>query len=220
MNERQGLTPGHWIAIATIAVGVLGGVIGVALGEHNARLGNVETTMRTIAEAQTRMAEAQARMAEALARTEVDLAGFRGTGQQRLRPHRGQPRQTDPVCTHRSHPNLEPVRRGPIPQPSSCPKDHDREPTAPGSGAWSRPRPAAYPTWSTTGGRRYHPGSGWRAHFQAFSWCHAISPLSTSSKRRSVLQTLAMTARQGFFERRCISAAWLRARSASWRSPV
>lgn len=83
MSERQGLTPGHWIAIATIAVGVLGGVIGVALGEHNARLGNVETTMRTIAEAQARLVEAQARMAEVLARMEGDakasrerLAGF------------------------------------------------------------------------------------------------------------------------------------------------
>ena len=64
-------------------MGVLSGVIGVALGEHNARLGNVETTMRAIAEAQARMAEAQGRMAEALPRTEGDakatqerLAGF------------------------------------------------------------------------------------------------------------------------------------------------
>ena len=38
MNERQGLTPGHWIEIATIAVGVLGGVIGVALRERMPRL--------------------------------------------------------------------------------------------------------------------------------------------------------------------------------------
>ena len=80
MNERNTLTPGHWIAIATISVGVLGGVISVALGEHNARLGNVATTMNTIAEAQARMAEAQARMAEALARTEGELK----TTQERL----------------------------------------------------------------------------------------------------------------------------------------
>ena len=43
MNEH--LTPGHWIAIATIAVAVLGGVISVALGEHNARLENVGTRL-------------------------------------------------------------------------------------------------------------------------------------------------------------------------------
>ena len=83
MTDRERLTPRDWIAIAMIAVGVLGAVIAVSLGEHNARLENVETTMRAIAEAQGRMAEAQGRMAEALTRTEGDakatqerLAGF------------------------------------------------------------------------------------------------------------------------------------------------
>ena len=49
-----GLTPGHWIAIGTIAVAVLGGVLGWALSEHNARLANVESDIRNIAEAQAR----------------------------------------------------------------------------------------------------------------------------------------------------------------------
>ena len=80
MTERNSLTPGHWIAIATISVGVLGGVIGVALSEHNARLETVGTTMNTINEAQGRMAEAQARIAESLARAEVEIR----TTQERL----------------------------------------------------------------------------------------------------------------------------------------
>ena len=75
MNERNSLTPGHWIAIATIAVGVLGGVISIALNEHNARLANLGTTMNTMAEAQARMVEEQARMAEAQARTEAAIKG-------------------------------------------------------------------------------------------------------------------------------------------------
>ena len=49
-----GLTPGHWIVIGTIAVAVLGGVLGWALSEHNARLANVESDIRNIAEAQAR----------------------------------------------------------------------------------------------------------------------------------------------------------------------
>ena len=91
MNERNSLTPGHWIAIATIAVGVLGGVISVALGEHNARLGNVATTMNTIAEAQARMAEAQGQMAEALARTEGELK----TTQEHREAHLAEARSAD-----------------------------------------------------------------------------------------------------------------------------
>ena len=53
-----------------------------------------------------------------------------------------------------------------------------------------------------------------------FSWCHGISPRSISLARPAFLWVLAMTARQGLPVRRCISAAWLRARSASCRSPV
>ena len=51
----KGLTPGHWIAIATIAVGILGGVINVALSEHNARISNIETAVNTIAQTLVRM---------------------------------------------------------------------------------------------------------------------------------------------------------------------
>ena len=32
------MTPGHWIAIATIAVAVLGAVIGWGMSEHTARI--------------------------------------------------------------------------------------------------------------------------------------------------------------------------------------
>ena len=53
-KRATGLTPGHWIAIATIPVAVLGGVLGWALSEHNARLANVESATRNIAEAQAR----------------------------------------------------------------------------------------------------------------------------------------------------------------------
>ena len=53
MNKH--LAPGHWIAIATIAVVVLGGVISVALSEHNARLENFGTRLSAIAGAQTQL---------------------------------------------------------------------------------------------------------------------------------------------------------------------
>ena len=53
-KRPTGLTPGQWSAIATIAVAVLGGVLGWALSEHNARLANVESATRNIAEAQAR----------------------------------------------------------------------------------------------------------------------------------------------------------------------
>ena len=59
--------------------------------------------------------------------------------------------------------------------------------------------------------------AGW---IRIFNWYHATSPLSISSSRRSLLRALATTARQGLVVRRCISAAWLRARLPSWRSPV
>ena len=72
MNKH--LAPGHWIAIATVAVVVLGGVISVALSEQNARLENA------IAGAQTRMSDTQEQIAEGLARMEGELE----TTQERL----------------------------------------------------------------------------------------------------------------------------------------
>ena len=53
-DRATGLTPSHWIAIATISVAVLGGVLGWALSEHNARLANVESATKNISEAQAR----------------------------------------------------------------------------------------------------------------------------------------------------------------------
>ena len=59
--------------------------------------------------------------------------------------------------------------------------------------------------------------AGW---IRTFSSCHVTSPLSTSLTRRSSFWALATIERQGLFVKRSISAAWLPARSASWRSPV
>ena len=76
MAPATGLTPGHWIAIATIAVGILGGVISVALGEHNARVSNIETAITTVAETQARMAEALVRMEGETKATRERVASF------------------------------------------------------------------------------------------------------------------------------------------------
>ena len=76
IDPAKGLTPGHWIAIATIAVGILGGVISVALGEHNARISNIETAITTMAETQARMAEALVRMEGETKATRDRLASF------------------------------------------------------------------------------------------------------------------------------------------------
>ena len=75
-DSANGLTPGHWIAIATIAVGILGGVISVALGEHNARISNIETAITTMAESQGRIAEAVVRMEGETKATGEQLARF------------------------------------------------------------------------------------------------------------------------------------------------
>ena len=75
-DPSKGLTPGHWIAIATIAVGILGGVISVALGEHNARISNIEAAVNTIAQTQARMVEALGRMEGETKATRERLAGF------------------------------------------------------------------------------------------------------------------------------------------------
>ena len=42
-TRGRGLTPGHWIWIATIAVAVLGGVLSWALSQQNARLSDKNT---------------------------------------------------------------------------------------------------------------------------------------------------------------------------------
>ena len=83
-TRGRGLNPGHWIAIATIAVVVLGGVLGWALSEHNARLANVESAMNNIAEAQARFAEAQARVEGEIKAVHERLTGFEERLDERL----------------------------------------------------------------------------------------------------------------------------------------
>ena len=68
-TRGRGLAPGHWIAIATIAVAVLGGVLSWALSEHNARLANVES-------ATTNMAEGLARVEGSIKTINERLNGF------------------------------------------------------------------------------------------------------------------------------------------------
>ena len=60
-ERKKGLTPGHWIAIATIAVAVVGGTLGWGLSEHNARLASVEAGTNDISETLGRITEGQAR---------------------------------------------------------------------------------------------------------------------------------------------------------------
>ena len=75
-DRANELTPGHWIAIATIAVGILGGVMSVALSEHNARISNIETAITTMAETQARMAEALVRLEGETKATRERVASF------------------------------------------------------------------------------------------------------------------------------------------------
>ena len=75
-DRANKLTPGHWIAIATIAVGILGGVMSVALSEHNARISNIETAITTMAETQARMAAALVRMEAETKATRERVASF------------------------------------------------------------------------------------------------------------------------------------------------
>ena len=55
---------------------MLGGVLGWALSEHNARLANVESAMNSIAEAQTRLTGAQARVEGEIKAIHERLDGF------------------------------------------------------------------------------------------------------------------------------------------------
>ena len=58
------LTPGNWVAIAAIAVTVLGWVLNVALKEHNLRVAGIETAQRELAAAQGELTASQIRLEE------------------------------------------------------------------------------------------------------------------------------------------------------------
>ena len=68
------LTPGNWVAIAAIAVtvlgGGLGGILSIALGEHNRRIAGIETGQDQLVAAQAQLAGSQA----ALAGSQAELA--------------------------------------------------------------------------------------------------------------------------------------------------
>ena len=51
-KNAKALTAGHWIGIATIAIAVLGAVLGWGLSEHNARLANVDARTTSLVEGQ------------------------------------------------------------------------------------------------------------------------------------------------------------------------
>ena len=81
---------------------MLGGVLGWALSEHNARLANVESAMNSIAEAQTRLTGAQARAEGEIKAIHERLDGFEERVDKRLAgPNRDQHRQADPTVPGR-----------------------------------------------------------------------------------------------------------------------
>lgn len=71
------LTPGNWVAIAAIAVtvlgGVLGGVLSVALAEHNRRIAGIETGQDQLVAAQAELAASQAELAASQAELGGDM---------------------------------------------------------------------------------------------------------------------------------------------------
>ena len=75
-TRGRGLTPGHWIAIATIAVAVLGGVLSWALSEHNARLSENNARLANVESATTNMAEGLARVEGSIKAINERLNGF------------------------------------------------------------------------------------------------------------------------------------------------
>ena len=75
-TRGRGLTPGHWIAIATIAVAVLGGVLSWALSEHNARLSENNARLANVESATTNMAEGLARVEGSIKAIHERLNGF------------------------------------------------------------------------------------------------------------------------------------------------
>ena len=75
-TRGRGLTPGHWIAIATIAVAVLGGVLSWALSEHNARLSENNARLANVESATINMAEGLARVEGSIKAINERLNGF------------------------------------------------------------------------------------------------------------------------------------------------
>ena len=75
-RRGRGLTPGHWIAIATIAVAVLGGVLSWALSEHNTRLSENNARLANVESATTNMAEGLARVEGSIKVINERLNGF------------------------------------------------------------------------------------------------------------------------------------------------
>ena len=58
----RGLTPGHWIGIATISVIVLGGVLSWGLSQQNARFSENNTRLANVESTTTNMVEGLARV--------------------------------------------------------------------------------------------------------------------------------------------------------------
>ena len=83
-RRGTGLTPGHWIAIATIAVAVLGGVLSWALSEHNTRLGETNARLANVESATTSMAEGLARVEGSIETMNERLNGFEERVEDRL----------------------------------------------------------------------------------------------------------------------------------------
>ena len=87
-TRGRGLKPGHWFAIATIAVAVLGGVLSWGLSQQNARLSESTTRLANIESVMANMAEGLARV-EGSSKTIIEnLSGFERAGRRAVQPGR------------------------------------------------------------------------------------------------------------------------------------
>ena len=75
-TRGRGLTPGHWVGIATIAVAVLGGVLSWGLSQQNARLSENNTRLANVESAMGNMAEGLARVEGSSKTINEHLNGF------------------------------------------------------------------------------------------------------------------------------------------------
>ena len=75
-TRGRGLTPGHWVGIATIAVAVLGGVLSWGLSQQNARLSENNTRLANVESAMANMAEGLARVEGSSKTINEHLNGF------------------------------------------------------------------------------------------------------------------------------------------------